>query len=84
MACARKCDICGKFYNAPEVNPYTVEPFGSNTSMVRLLQLKPVEDRGKGEPHYVYHFDACDECLGDVMEFILSRQATKAVKEESK
>lgn len=86
MACARKCDICGKFYDAPEVNPYSCEPFGSNTSMVRLLRLKPEEDRGKGMggPHDVFHFDACDECLGDVMDFILSKQATETMKEETK
>lgn len=86
MACARKCDICGKYYNVSEINPYICEPFGSNTSMVRLLRLKPEGDRGKGngEPHDVFHFDACDECLGDVMDFILSKQATEAMKEETK
>lgn len=75
---------CGKYYDVSEIDPYIYEPSGSNTSMVRLLKLKPEEDRGKGkgEPHDVFHFDACDECLGEVMDFILSKQAIKTMREE--
>lgn len=83
MACARKCDICGKYYSITEADPYETNPYGSNTSMVRLMKLKPEKDRVKSLPHDVFHFDACDECLNDVMDFILSKRADSTVWERT-
>lgn len=79
MACARKCDICGKYYDVLEVNPGDLEPW-SNTSMVRILKLDYKNDH---RLHDVIHFDVCDECLGDMMDFILSKQADSTAKEET-
>lgn len=74
MANAKKCDICGKYYDVPERNGDIV--FDSrNTSMVRILRLKP-DDRHIN--HDIMQFDACEECLQDVIDYILTRKAESA------
>lgn len=73
MANARKCDICHNYYDVPEVEAGTLEPW-NNTSMVRVLRLNP--DGGRTTPrHDVIHFDACEKCLQDVLDYILTRGA---------
>lgn len=71
MANAKKCDICGKFYELPEVDEGCFYDF-RDTSMVRVLKRNMVSP---ARPHDVMHFDSCDECLQDVLDHILSRQA---------
>lgn len=85
MSCAKKCDICGKYYDVAEINPYAHEPFGNDTSMVRIMKLRPKEDRDErtGGSHTIFHFDACDKCLDDLMDYILSKQGTGLMKEET-
>lgn len=71
MANARKCDICGKYYDAPEFETFSMEPW-VNTSMVRVLRLKTAGEYGK---HDVMQFDSCEKCLQDVIDFMLTRRA---------
>lgn len=82
MANAKKCDICGKFYVVPEVPNDLLEYdhlTAMNTSMVRILRRTP----NTLTRHDVTQFDACDECLQDVMDYILSRAAESAESEET-
>ena len=72
MANAKKCDICGKFYEVAEVDEGHFYDF-RNTSMVRLLRRN---DNNRHREHDVFHFDSCEDCLQDVLDYILSRQAT--------
>lgn len=72
MANARKCDICHNYYDVPDINErMMVEPW-NNTSMVRLLRLDP--NKPGLERHDVMHFDACEKCLQDILDYILARQ----------
>lgn len=75
MANAKKCDICGKYYDVPERNDGFEE--WRNTSMVRVLRLKPEDARHN---HDIMQFDSCDECLQDVLDYILSKRADSEVK----
>lgn len=80
MAYARKCDICGEYYDVPEIEEYLHEPW-TNTSMIRVLRLKG--DNRLLERHDVMQFDACEKCLQDVLDYILTKKVdSEAVKEE--
>ena len=71
MANAKKCDICGKYYDVPQ--PYDVCWEESiNTSMVRILRRIPLDNKIK---HDVMQFDACEDCLQDVINYILTKQS---------
>lgn len=72
MASARKCDICHRYYDVPEMEVGTLEPW-NNTSMVRLLRLSG--DGATTLRHEVMHFDACENCLQDVLDYILTKSA---------
>lgn len=73
MANAKRCDICGKYYEVPTINhdPFSTYEF-NNTSMVRVLRRKDNCDR---IDHDVMQFDACESCLQDVLDYILSKKA---------
>lgn len=77
MSFARKCDICGKYYDVPDVEQYLGEPW-TNTSMVRILKLKS----DSFNRHDVMNFDACDKCLQDVLDYILAKQADSTITME--
>ena len=73
MANAKKCDICGGFYVVPENDPDRLSWDDSiNTSMIRVLRRKTEE---LGIKHDVMQFDACEKCLQDVLDYILSKKA---------
>lgn len=73
MSSARKCDICHNYYDVPDVEVGTLEPL-NNTSMVRVLRLNL--NGGRTIPrHDVMHFDACEKCLQDVLNYILTKSA---------
>lgn len=74
MANAKKCDICGKYYDVPERNGDIVYDL-CNTSMVRISRLKPDDER---IDHDNMQFDSCEECLQDVIDYILTRKAESA------
>lgn len=75
MANARRCDICGEFYETPNFRPGDFDPW-KNTSMIRVLRLI-VEDDEDRNHHDTMHFDACEKCLQDVIDFMLARRAEK-------
>lgn len=72
MANAKKCDICGKFYVVPVVEPGFDWNEQLNTSMVRFLRL---DRERKGLHHDVMQFDTCEDCYQDLLDYILSKQA---------
>lgn len=68
MANARKCDICHKYYDVPDIN--------------ERMMVEPLDPNKPGlERHNVMHFDTCEKCLQDILDYILARQAdsTKGV-----
>lgn len=71
MANAKKCDICGKYYDVPNYGDLIIDEF-RNTSMVRVLRQKPNERR---IDHDVMQFDSCEECLQGVLDYILTKRA---------
>ena len=76
MANAKKCDICGEYYDTPECEPGMLWDENMNTSMVRILRLKKDV---RGIKHDVMQFDACDKCLQDVLDYMLSKRADAEV-----
>lgn len=77
MANAKKCDICGKYYNITDEKGIWTDDGFTNTSMVRCLRLKR---EGKHTDHDAMHFDTCEECLQDVIDYILTKQADSIAK----
>lgn len=73
MAYARKCDICGEYYDVPNVEEHLTEHW-NNTSMIRVLRLRPEKITNR---HDVMHFDSCEKCLQRVLDYILANSAVK-------
>ena len=71
MANAKKCDICGKFYEVVDIDEGMLYDF-RNTSIIRVLKRNM---NNPHRPHDVMHYDACDDCHQDVLDYILSKQA---------
>lgn len=70
MANAKKCDICGKYYDVPELVAGLMYDDFRGTSMVRVLRKT-----GRcNHPHDVMQFDACESCLQDVLDYILTKR----------
>ena len=72
MANAKRCDICGEYYLVPERGDLLYDDM-INTNMVRVLRLKKDTAAPK---HDIMQFDACDDCLQDVLDFILTQRAS--------
>lgn len=75
MANAKKCDICGKYYDVPQPYNDIIWEEGINTSMVRILRRKPLDHRIQ---HDVMQFDACKDCLQSVLDYILTKQTDRS------
>ena len=75
MANAKKCDICGQYYDVPEPIEGLLYDDFRNTSMVRVLRR--TDDRFN-KPHDVMQFDSCESCLQDVIDYILTKRAESA------
>ena len=76
MANAKQCDICGKFYLVPEMEPGCLWEEDMNTSMVRIMRRKKTETI----KHDVMQYDACEKCLQDVLDYILSRASKSSTE----
>ena len=74
MANAKRCDICGEYYQVPDLHTDDWFDERRNSSMVRLLRRK--DDRKVD--HDVFHFDSCEKCFQDVMDYILDKQSAWA------
>ena len=73
MANAKRCDICGEYYTS--VGSDLRDDFWDerrNTSMVRLLRRT---DDERNVDHAVFHFDACEKCFQDVMDYVLAKKS---------
>jgi hypothetical protein len=74
MANAKKCDICGKYFDAPDTSPYRLD-YDDNFNFIRLHRARCEYDR----PDDLWlHFDSCDECYQDVLDYILGKAAESA------
>lgn len=71
MANAKRCDICGGFYEVPNPTEDMCWTDLHNTSMIRVLRRKPTTDR---IDHEVMQFDACETCLQNVLDYILTKR----------
>jgi hypothetical protein len=72
MANAKKCDICGDYYDVPDISP-CLSDHELFVNMIRLHRAKETDDNSySGE--YWTHFDACPRCYQDVMDYILSKK----------
>ena len=84
MANAKKCDICGRFFEVPEYDPRCMgsadyERFHNH------IRIHKAEDPEKyNDPELIWlHFDTCDQCHSDLLDYILSRAAKSADNEET-
>ena len=77
MANAKRCDICNRYYDVPDRPDDMIYSEQMNTSMIRVLRLNPNNVAVK---HDVMQFDACDNCLQDVLDYMLGKRA-ETVKE---
>jgi hypothetical protein len=71
MANAKKCDICGKYYDVPELIGDLAYDNNINTSMVRILR----RNDSVRINHDVMQFDSCEGCLQDILDYILTKRA---------
>lgn len=78
MANAKRCDICGAYYEVPNPTEDMCWSDILNTSMVRVLRRKPITDR---IDHEVMQFDSCEACLQDVIDYILTKRADATCQE---
>ena len=68
MANAKRCDICGKYYAAPEI-PNGFLPDGY------LQQLDYITIHKADEREASMYFDSCKKCQQDVLDYILTRRS---------
>ena len=73
MANAKKCDICGRYHDVPQHDEFDFQ--SDETSMVRILRLNPI---GAKRMHDVMHFDTCENCTQDVLDYVLAKQADRS------
>jgi hypothetical protein len=74
MANAKKCDACGKFFVVPELEPGYIDHEKYHNYLKVHKAEKP--DRNNTDVSW-FHFDICDECYDDFMEYMLSKAATR-------
>jgi hypothetical protein len=72
VANAKRCDICNRYYDVPDRPDEMIYSEQMNTSMIRVLRLNPEHPMVK---HDVMQFDACNNCLQDVLDYMLGKRA---------
>lgn len=72
MANAKKCDICGAYFDMPEFNPYRLN-YDENLNYIRLHKAKDYDEE---DPWL--HFDTCEKCYSDLLDYIIGKAATCA------
>ena len=65
MANAKKCDVCGGYYEVPNWNPYRLDA---------LDEVDHIIIHRGGEQEHSMYFDTCPECRQDVMDYILTKR----------
>lgn len=71
MANAKRCDVCGNYYDVPHIEDDIYLESCRNGNMIRILRRKPTIRID----HDVMQFDACENCLQEVLDHILTKQA---------
>ena len=82
MANAKKCDICGKFYEhyGREISPCNLEAdtISPNSIDIGFSALDyPFNEFDRPVMYVRDHLDLCPECLGKILEFIESLKGDK-------
>lgn len=77
MANAKRCDICGRYFPLPE-------PAGLlyKTAAGKVELFKKVPKLHHTAEHDGLYFDACDECVQEIIDLILEKRAAWEIKEE--
>lgn len=73
MANAKKCDICGEYFDVPDVNPCRLD-YEENFNLIRLHRARDPKDHTVSENWWL-SFDACDTCYQRVLDYILAGAA---------
>lgn len=74
MANAKKCDMCGNYYDMPDISPCLAD-YERYVNEVRLHRA-PESDEKNARDIWL-SFDACPKCYQDVLDYILSKAAAK-------
>jgi hypothetical protein len=74
MSMARRCDICGAYFDMPDPNPYRLDR-DEYLNYVHLHRAMDPEDKNGCLDDYLLRFDACDKCYDDLLTYILARKA---------
>lgn len=76
MSNAKKCDICGDYYDAPNVSPYRLD-YEECFNTIRMCRAKDPDKKSFNDETWLV-FDACDKCYQDVLDYILGKAAEVA------
>lgn len=72
MANAKRCDICGKYF----VLPTTKKDSMLYRSVAGKVELyKSASELHHAKEHEGIVFDACDDCVQEIMDLILTKRA---------
>ena len=74
MSNAKKCDICGKYFDVIDISEHLLN-YERYLNMVRLHRAVEFGKTRDLDDSEWMHFDACDECLQDVLDYILGKKA---------
>ena len=74
MANAKRCDICGEYFIIPDLDNKVID-YGARAGAVHLYKLEDA-NAWRGEYREGSYFDACDKCVQDITDYILTRRAT--------
>ena len=72
MANAKRCDVCGEFYEVPEITDDLVNP----REFLDYVLIHKAEERRT--PMY---FDTCKKCQQELIDYILTKRAVAEVTE---
>lgn len=66
MANAKRCDVCGGFYEVPEITADLINPF----EFLDYVVIHKAEERRAS-----MHFDTCKKCQQELIDYILTKRA---------
>ena len=72
MANAKRCDICGEYFEIPEYG-HEVMLYGMPAGAVRVYKMDP--ELKYGDDRKGTHFDSCDKCAQEIIDYILAKRA---------
>lgn len=79
MANAKKCDICGEYFDVPDLNPCRLD-YEENFNLIRLHRARDTRTEKPSEDWWL-SFDACDTCYQRVLDYILAGAAESVEKD---